>query len=275
MGRYFAYSNNAAVKLPGATAPMLTSSVGEMSQNTADPLAGDETHALIGVFHKELDYNWRGVQHEMGIALELSRTSPVVRFRNALIGLMPQGRLVEAIAELEGVLESDPLSLYVRFWLGVMCWLARDFDRALEEARRMLAIDTTNFLGYVVLGQVRTMQRVFEEAIPPLQKATGLSGGSPTVLEWLGLALAQSGNTVEAHNLLDRLQAIATQTYVPPTSFAWIHLGLGEIDEAFVWMDRAIDARDPMMTPIKSYCFLDPLRADPRFAALLRKMNLE
>jgi hypothetical protein len=63
--------------------------------------------------------------------------------------------------------------------------------------------------------------------------------------------------------------------YVPPSCFAWIHLGLGNVGEAFTWMDRAIDGRDPIIVPIKSYPFLDPLRADPRFHALLRKMNLE
>ena len=52
-------------------------------------------------------------------------------------------------------------------------------------------------------------------------------------------------------------------------------LGLGELDEAFAWMNRAVDQRDPMMTRIKSYEFFDPIRSDPRFAVLLRKMNLE
>jgi hypothetical protein len=50
---------------------------------------------------------------------------------------------------------------------------------------------------------------------------------------------------------------------------------LGELEQAFAWMNRAVDQSDPMMTPIKSYEFFDPLRSDPRFAALLRKMNLE
>jgi hypothetical protein len=49
---------------------------------------------------------------------------------------------------------------------------------------------------------------------------------------------------------------------------------LGELEEAFAWMNRAVDERDPMMTPIRSYPFFDPIRADPRFGALLRKMNL-
>lgn len=74
--------------------------------------------------------------------------------------------------------------------------------------------------------------------------------------------------------MLGRLHAIAGQSYVPPTSFAWTYLGLGQIDEAFIWMDRAVDAPDRMMSPIKSYPFFDPLRNDPRFKSLLQKMNL-
>jgi hypothetical protein len=68
---------------------------------------------------------------------------------------------------------------------------------------------------------------------------------------------------------------MAAQSYVPPIGFALIHFGLWEIDGAFLWMGRAIDARRPMMVPIKSYCFWDPLRDDQRPAALLRRMNLE
>jgi hypothetical protein len=75
--------------------------------------------------------------------------------------------------------------------------------------------------------------------------------------------------------LLKRLHGIAAQAYVPPSSFAWIHIGLGETDAAFEWLDRAVDERDQLMMPIKSYAYLDPLRSDPRFAVLLRKMNLE
>ena len=75
--------------------------------------------------------------------------------------------------------------------------------------------------------------------------------------------------------MLEMLNELAAATYVPPSSFAWIHVGLGELQDAFGWMERSIEAHDPMMTPIKTYPFLDPVRSDPRFAMLLRKMNLE
>jgi TolB-like protein/tetratricopeptide (TPR) repeat protein len=234
-----------------------------------------ETHALLGQFRKELDYDWPEVQREMARALELNPASPLVRFRNAISGLMPLGHLEEAVAELETVIEGDPLAPYPRTWLAVILWFARNYRRAIQEIRLVLEMDPDYQPGYLVLGQCRCMEHMFDESITALRKAAELSGDSPMVLGWLGLALAQSGNSQQARGLLDRLHAIAAQVYVPSTSLAWIHFGLGEIDEAFVWMERAVQERDPMMIPIKSYPFLDPIRSDPRFSGLLRKMNLE
>jgi len=72
-----------------------------------------------------------------------------------------------------------------------------------------------------------------------------------------------------------RLGAMARTQCVPPCCFAWTCLGLRDLDAAFEWLDRAVEARDQFMMPIKSYVFLDPFRSDPRFTALLRKMKLE
>jgi tetratricopeptide (TPR) repeat protein len=167
------------------------------------------------------------------------------------------------------------MNLNVRTWLAVMHVLGRHYDRAVEQLRLVLEVDPNYALGQLTLAQTRLVERKFQEALPLFHKAVEVFGGAPGVRGWLGLALAQSGNTAEARALLRDLHGIAKQTYVPRASFAWIHLGLGEIDEAFIWMDRAIEARDHMMTPIKSYPFLDPLRDDPRFAMLLHKMNLK
>jgi TolB-like protein len=234
-----------------------------------------ETHALLGMYREELDYNWPEVHAEMARALELDPTSPVVRLRYAVSGLMPQGRIEEAVMEIEHALESDPLSTMSRTWLGVMLLLGRRYDRAIDQARLVLELDPTSYWGHLVIGSSYREKRMFEEAITAHRKAAELSGGSPLMLGWLGLALALSGCTAEARAVLARLHGIAHATYVPPASFAWIHVGLGETDSAFEWMDRAIDARDRMIVPIKTYPFLDPLRRDPRYLALLRRMNLE
>ncbi len=234
-----------------------------------------EAHSMLGTFRKELDYDWPEVQREMAQALELDSGSPAVRFRYALSGLMPLGRLDEAVEQMESVLESDPLSPLMRAWLCAMLYFGRRYEESVEQLRVLIELDPSYYLGYLVLGQVRSAQGAFGEAIASLRKAAALSGNAPLVLGWLGMTLAMSGNTIEAQEVLAGLHAAAAQTYVPPTSFAWIHLGLGEIDYAFTWMDRAIEERDPIIVPIRSFPFLDPLRTDLRFAGLLRRMKLE
>ncbi len=233
-----------------------------------------ETHALLGQFCKIRDYDWSEVQREFALALELNPASLLVKFRQAISGLMPLGRLDEAVAELETVLDLDPLNLEARRWLGLMHWWRRDYDCAIEQALMVLAVDPNYPTAHVLIGVTRCAQRKFDEAIPELRKGMELSNRAPVWLGWLGLGVAQSGDAAEAHGILAQLHAAAEQTYIPASCFAWIHLGLGELDEAFAWMNRAIDERDPMMTPIRSYPFFDPIRTDPRFAVLLRKMNL-
>ncbi len=234
-----------------------------------------ETHALLAQYHKQLDYNWPEVDREMARALALNPTSPVVRARYALNWLMPHGRLEEAVAELEYALEFDPLSADTRTVLAIMLLLWHRYDRAITEARRLLELEPSAYWGHLVIGSCHRDLRMFDEAIAAGRRAVELSGNSAAMLGWLGLSLASGGQKAEARALLKRLHGMAAQTYVPPTSFAWIHIGLGEMDSAFEWLDRAIDARDQFMMAIKSYAFFDPIRSDPRFAALLRKMNLE
>jgi tetratricopeptide (TPR) repeat protein len=233
-----------------------------------------ETHALAGMFRKSLDFDWREAQHHMEYARQLNPASPQVRLRYAVGWLMPHGCIKDATMEIEAALELDPLSPIIRTWLAMMLWFDRLYDRALEQARILLELAPDYYWSHAAAGIYYREKRMFDEAIAAHRRALELSGGSPLMLGWMGLALGQAGNTAEARGVLERLHGIATKTYVPPTSFAWTHLGLGEIDSAFEWMDRAFEVRDQMMTSIKSYPFLDPLRTDPRFDALLRKMNL-
>jgi serine/threonine-protein kinase len=172
-------------------------------------------------------------------------------------------------------LESDPLSALTRVWLAMMLLLGRRYDPAIEQAQAALEIDPALYWAYLAIGGCYREKRIFDKSIDAHRKAVELSNGSPLMIGWLGLALAQNGEHVEARALLDRLHGMMGHAYVPPTSFAWIHLGLGDADGLFEWCHRAIDARDDMMMAIKSYAFFDPIRDDPRYVALLRRMNLE
>jgi TolB-like protein len=234
-----------------------------------------ETHALLGQFHKLAEYNWGEVEREMALALRLDPNSPLVRMRYAVSGLMPHGRVEEAVSELERALELDPLSFLARFWLGIMLVLRGHYERGIEEGRKLLALDANYWPARFLIACCYRCQKKLDEALPVQRRAVELSGGAAFQLGWFGLELAESGNTAGARDLLRRLHGMAAQGYVPPSSFAWIHLGLGEVDTSFEWLNRAVDECDQFMMPIKTYDFLNPIRSDPRFALLLRKMNLE
>ena len=232
-------------------------------------------HALLAMFRKEHDCDWADVNRRLTLALHLDPSSPEILFWHACGYLLPLGKMDESVVELDRALESDPLSVFLRSWLAVVLSFGRQHDRALKEAHLALELDPNSYIAQFALGHVCRDVGQFAESIAAHRVAVERSGGSPLMLGWLGLPLALSGKTAEARKILEQLRNAPPQTYVPPTSFAWIHLGLGEVDEALLWMDRAIDAQDPMMTSIKTYPFLDPLRSDQRFAGLLRKMKLD
>lgn len=234
-----------------------------------------ETHALLGMYLKEIEYDWNEVRRAMERALELNPSSPMVRFRYALSGLMPHGRLQEAAAELERALDLDPLSVSIRMWLAEILHFARDNERAGAEIATAIEMDPGLCWSYHVLGQIQLAQQRLPEALATFQQAALLSGNHPIILGWMGMALALSGQAAEARALLDALRQAAASRYIPPTALAWIHLGLGEVDEAFQLTFDAIEQRDPIIVPLKSYWFFDPLREDPRYALLLRKLRLD
>lgn len=266
----------------GFTNPRTTDPVGRsylLRAIEADHTLAD-THALLSFYPKKCNntdefdyYNWGEMQKDIARARDLDPTSHIVRIRYAIIVMM-LGRTEEAASELELALESDPLSLDARVWYAVMLCLGRRYDRALEHCLQTVELEPENFMPYYVLGMIYLAMQKFDESLAALRRAAEISHELPLMLGLLGLSLGSGGHSEEARIVLDRLHSLSGQRYVPPTCFAWTHLGLGEIDDAFVWMDRAIDAPDRMIKPIKTYPFLDPLRDDPRFDALLRKMNL-
>jgi len=233
-----------------------------------------ETHALLGMLRKELDYNWPEVDREFRRARELNRDSPLVRLRYAISSLLPHGRIDEAAAEVEAMLQSDPLSLLVRWWVGIIAYLGRWPERMIDEGRHMVALDPTHFLGHLVAGLACTESGGPDEAVTAFEKARELSGGIPLTLGYLTYAYGRAGRRNDARELLDQMETMATTAYVSPSTVAIGHVGLDDWDAAFQWWNQAVDVRDPLIVPIKTFPFFDPVRGDPRYRGILRRMNL-
>jgi TolB-like protein/tetratricopeptide (TPR) repeat protein len=234
-----------------------------------------EARALVAQYYKQLDYSWPDIERELSGALALNPASSLVRMLYAVSWLMPQGRMGEAIAELERAAEWDPQSYQVQMWLTIVVGLSRDYDRLIEQSRLLIELEPAGAAGHWQLMAGFRGKGMLDEAVATQRKAVDLSGSAPLMVGWLGLMLGISGRADEARGVLERLETMARARYVPPSMFAFTYLGLRDVDRAFEWLDRAVDARDQIMMPIKSYVFFDPIRADPRFHALLRKMKLE
>jgi TolB-like protein/Flp pilus assembly protein TadD len=246
----------------------------ELDPTLAEPRTHVAYHPQKIHFEDAYSYNWLEAEREMAQARDLNPNSPIIRVRYASV-LMTLGKTEQAVAELECALEFDPLSMEVYFWLALALFFGRQFDQGLARARQFLELEPDNHIAYMMLGLVYLGMRRFEESVAAFRRAAELSGDFPLMLGWLGLALGLGGQTDEARMVLQRLRTIADGRFVLPSSFAWVHLGLGEIDEAFIWMERAADHNDEWVHPLRTYSFLDPHRSDPRLRALMRKLSLD
>jgi serine/threonine protein kinase len=212
-----------------------------------------ETHALLGLLRKELDYNWPEVDREFRRAHELNRESPVVRLRYAISGLLPHGRIDEAAAEVAAMLQSDPLSLLVRWWVSTMAYLGGRPEKMLDEGRHMVALDPTHFLGHLVIGLGCIESSAPDEAVVALEKARELSGGVPITIGYLAFAYGRAGRRDDARKLLGQTETVAAKAYVPPSTFALGHVGL----EAIRWSFRSRPSRFSIPceeTPVTERC---------------------
>ncbi len=235
----------------------------------------EEAHATLGVFLGAYDFAWAAAEREFARALELRPASPTVRERYAMYFLQPMLRLDEAVEQLRGALELDPLSPLLHTQLGHLYVFRREYDRGLEEGHHALALDP----GYPLARAVVGMALVFQEKFQELQAALGrlpspaMENNSLT-LGGLGWTLALTGQHDQARAILAALEDRSRFPRTSAWSMAWIHVGLGEHDEAFRWLQRAVEERDPKLAFLRNKPFWDPLRADPRFDALLRQMKL-
>lgn len=138
----------------------------------------------------------------------------------------------------------------------------------------MIALDPNHFFGYWALGTGFAGAGAGVESVAALERAHELSGGIPFTLGFLAFAYGRAGRPDDARRLLADAERLATAGYVSPSTFALGYIGLEEWDSAFEWLDRAIGVCDPIAVPIKTYWFLDPVRDDARYRALLHKLNL-
>ena len=234
-----------------------------------DPDLADARVLLANSLQK--DWHWAEAEAEYRKAIELS-PSDATAHSGLADWLLCQGRTDEALASARRAQELDPLT-FNGSQIGWILFQARRYDEAIRELRTALTIEPQDPMALWFLGFALTAAEQFDEAIPTLEKAASHSNRSSAVLGVLVRAYARGGRRTEALQVLDELQRRRQKGYVPAAAFLNAYLGLGDTDEAFVWLERAAEERSNIMQFLKVHPFFDSLRGDPRFAEFLRRAN--
>jgi TolB-like protein/Tfp pilus assembly protein PilF len=238
-----------------------------------DDTLGD-AHSALGVIHMFHDWDWPSAEREVKRAIDLQASVPPwgpVTYYGFYLAAMD--RLPEALASTRRGQERDPLAPAP--WMQVaQChnWMGQ-YDEAIAEAKKALELDPGYFLARAELGLAYTQKGMPQEAIVELM-GLDLGKGHPWNRGVLGYAHAKAGQTVEARRVLEELKKLAESRYGCAFPIVRIHAGLGEKDEAFKWLQKACDERDPHVIWIKIDPTLENLRSDPRFAEILKEMRL-
>jgi TolB-like protein/DNA-binding winged helix-turn-helix (wHTH) protein/Tfp pilus assembly protein PilF len=181
-------------------------------------------------------------------------------------------RYTEAIAEMRKAESVDPLSLVINADLAELLALAHSYDESIQQSRRTIEMDPNFGLAHNHLGQAYLQKHMNDDAIAELRQAVKLSGGSATCLANLARAYVASGNRSEASQILNELKkrSSASQSYAP--EIAIVYGALGDTDQAMSWLEKGFEERFNPGVLIRPG--LDPLRSDPRFEDLVRRVGL-
>ena len=237
-----------------------------------DPtLAEAETSLATVKFN--YDWDWAGAEEGYQHAIQLNPNYATAYQRYSLL-LTATGRFQESFGQINKARELDPLSFSINFSLGWRLYLARQYDRAIVQLRNTLEMDPSYELPHLILGQAYEEKGAFDLAIPELRKAVELSHGTPLMLSALAHAYARAGQRTEAQQLLTQLEAASKQQYVSPYYLALVYVGLGEKEKALSLLENAFTDRSNGLIFMAVEPELDPIRSDPRFIALERKLSL-
>jgi TolB-like protein len=234
-------------------------------------LAG--AHVSLACVAWYYDWDWAEAERRFKEAIRLDPGYATAhQWYAEYLGAM--GRHDEARAEIQRALELDPLSVIIYAQASQLSYWAREYDEAIEHCRRGLEIDPDFPAAHQTLAQPYRVKGMYDQAIAEFLRSREL-GGTPTAVGYLGHAYAEAGREAEAREALAELQELATTAYVGPDLFALIHLGLGDHDQAFVWLEKAYEERAFGLMLLKMDQRYDPLRGDPRFDDLLRRIGLD
>jgi len=231
-----------------------------------------EAHVALGSVLSLLDWEWAAGSEELQKSIQLDSHEPVGHIAYG-IHLACCGMLDSAVAEVERALELDPASLFPNFVLGWLYGVSRRFDEAISQHLLVSKLATDYGLPHLGLGMAYAGKKQFGDAIAHLTNASQMKCRS-LLHGQMGYCYAMSGRQEEALHEIGTLKARSETHYVSPTSFAAIFAGLGDADQAFGYLEKAVEVRDTALPVHLLSMEFDGLRKLPRFQALRERIGL-
>jgi TolB-like protein/thioredoxin-like negative regulator of GroEL len=231
-----------------------------------------EAHVMLANVLQE-EWHWSEAEAEYRRALALNPNNAKAHQWFAL-WLVCQGRTVEAVTAIKRARALDPIGVSG----GNVAWIlfqAHHYDEAIREESSELALHPDSLGTLTGLGFALIANNKPTDAIPVLEKAVSLSSGSPAATGILIRAYAHAGRRSDALRLLENLKRRRRAGYIPAGAFVNAYLGLGDTEQTFYWLEQAYKEQSNILQFLKTHPYFDPIRSDPRFVDLVRRVGLD
>ena len=228
-----------------------------------------EARASLAIILTTYYWDWAEAEKQFKQAIEQSPNyAPAHNWYSQYLSFT--GRHDEALKQALRAQEIDPLSLFINSNIGLVLFLARQYDRSIAASQKTLELDPDFAVAHMIMGLSYVQKGMYEEGISAFQKAKA----QPDSRALLGYAFAVSGREKEARRILDDLNHESKQKYVASAPVAIAYMGLGEKNRAIELLEKAFDERLWEMGMLKINPVFDPLRSDPRFERLVQRVGL-
>ncbi len=220
------------------------------------------------------DRDWAGAEREFKRAIELDPNVAEIHDRYGRAYLIPLGRFDEAASEIKRALELEPLSMPIGGNLVAVYLRAGKNDLALEQAKKTSALDPNHPAARVWLGWAYIASGMNKEVIALGENILQTNPTDQDALVIVGSGYAKTGSRGGTDNVIRKLNDLAKSEYVSHYNLAIIFASLGDKERTFAELEKAFDDHDRLCIEMKFDFFMDSVREDPRFAALLKRLNL-
>jgi len=226
-----------------------------------------ESHASVALANHNYLWDWPRVEQHYARAIVLNPSFATARHWYAVF-LAETGRAEEAIAQIKLARDLDPVSLIIGADMGMILYLCRDFDLAIEQCRATLEMDPAYFRARMWLGRAYEQKGLYREAIAEYQTARSLDE-TPYVLEWLARTYSLAENNIESDRLIQELDQLSARVYVDSYYLASVYAARDQKKEAIEGLERAREERSCWMCRLRVDPIFDRLRQEPEFEQLI------